>query len=164
VFVPLIVTPATKKPPVGLSSSRRIFVTVGKNPEDRGILLDAPGSQILSALERSLRIDLAKVQLDSLEHDLNSGFEALGIAKVVRLERENDSAHVEMALTGLVELEAKLRNLAPRLTAQVGTPVASAVAGALSKATGKYVTVKTAVLDQPNRKLRISIRIGATPA
>lgn len=53
VFVPLVRTRATERPSVGLSSSNRIFVTVGKNPEDRGILLDAPGSQILTSLERS---------------------------------------------------------------------------------------------------------------
>lgn len=58
VFVPLAETEATRQPPVGLVSSRRIFVTVGKNPEDRGVLLDAPGSQILVALEQSLRRSL----------------------------------------------------------------------------------------------------------
>ena len=45
VFVPMTRTSATERPPLGLTASNRIFVTVGKNPEDRGILLEAPGAQ-----------------------------------------------------------------------------------------------------------------------
>jgi hypothetical protein len=163
VFIPLAITPATKKPPVGLASSRRIFVTVGKNPEDRGILLDAPGSQILIALEQSLRVDLAKVQLDDLENTLNSGFETLGIAKVAGLVRGDDTAQVDLQLTGLIDLETKLRNTAPRLVAQVGTPVVSTVAAAFSKATGRYVTLRAAVLDQSKGKLTIGLKLGTGP-
>lgn len=160
VFVPLAETQATKQPPVGLVSSRRIFVTVGKNPEDRGVLLNAPGSEILAALERSLGIDLAKVSLDDLGADLNSGFKALGIGKVTNLEHQDNAVRIQIELTSLVDLEAKLRNVAPRLVAQVGTPVASAVAAAVSKAAAKYVTFKSTILDLPNKKISISLKLG----
>lgn len=164
VFVPLTLTPATRNPPVGLSSSRRIFVTVGKNPEDRGILLDAPGGQILLALEQSLSNDIAKISIEDLEHSLNRGFETLGIANVISLVREDDTVQVELALRGLVQLEEKLRRSAPRLVAQIGTPLTSTVASAFAKATGKYVTLKTSLLDESNSKLRISLKLGAFPA
>ena len=160
VFVPLAQTPATERPPLGLGGSRRIFVTVGKNPEDRGILLDAPGGQILFALENSLHADLAKVELDDLETDLNSAFESLGIAKVTTLEQQDTTITIEMKLTALLELEERLRNLAPRLVAQVGTPIASALAAAVSKATGKYVKFKNAVLQVPEKKLTISLKLS----
>lgn len=163
VLVPLALTAATRTPPVGLMNSRRIFVTVGKNPEDRGILLDAPGSQILSALERTLQIDFAKVEFANLAHDLNSGFESLGLAKVTSLIAEDENVSVELMLTSLVELEIRLRNQAPKVVAQIGTPITSALAAALSKATGRYVTLKTAVLDQASNKLAISMRLGTTP-
>jgi hypothetical protein len=161
VFIPLAQTQATRQPPVGLISSRRVFVTVGNSPEDRGVLLDAPGSQILAALERSLRIDLAKTKLDDLGADLNSGFKALGIAKLTNFERQATIVRIQMELTGLLDLETKLRNVAPRLVAQVGTPVASAVAAAVSKATGKYVTFKSSVLDPSDRKISINLNLSA---
>jgi hypothetical protein len=160
VFVPLAETQATRQPPVGLVNSRRIFVTVGENPEDRGVLLDAPGSQILAALEQSLRRDLAEAKLDDLSANLNSGLKALGIAKVTNFEHKDNTLMVQIELTSLIDLETKLRNVAPRLVAQVGTPAASAVAAAVSKATGKYVTLKSAILDPSNQKVSVNLKLS----
>lgn len=160
VFVPLVQTPATKRPPLRLTQSNRIFVTVGKNPEDRGILLDAPGSQILAALEQAIHLDLTNTHLDSLRSDLDSGFRALGIAKVTSLEYQDASVRIVMDLSALINLETKLRNLAPRLVSQVGTPIASAIAAAVSKATGRYVTVGSEVLDLTKRELSINLRLN----
>jgi hypothetical protein len=161
VFVPLAETQATKQPPVELVSSRRIFVTVGENPEDRGVLLDAPGSQILITLERSLRQDLAKTNLDDLGAHLDSGLKALRIAEVTNFEYKDALVTIQMKLLGLIDLETKLRNVAPRLVAQVGTPVTSAVAAAVSKATAKYVTFKSTVLDLPNKKVSVNLKLGS---
>jgi hypothetical protein len=161
VFVPLADTEATRQPPVGLVSSRRIFVTVGKNPEDRGVLLDAPGGQILVALEQSLRTDLSKMKLDELGAAFNSGFKALGIAKSANLETDNTSVKIQMELTALIDLETRLRNIAPRLVAQVGTPATSAVAAAVSKTAGKYVTFKSAILDLPNKKVNVNLKLSS---
>ena len=162
VFVPLTITPATKQPPLGLVQSRRIFVTVGKNAEDRGVLLEAPGSGILSAIERSLNVDLSEIQSKDLLGNLNSGFKALGIAKVTSLEYGDADLRIQMELTSFVNLEAKLRNLAPRLSTHIGTPIVSAVAGGISKATGKYVTITSAILDPSNRKMSIVLRLIAS--
>jgi len=160
VFVPLAQTPATKRPALGLTQSRRMFVTVGKNPEDRGILLEAPGSQILSSLERALRVDLANEASKSLETRLDSGFRALGLGKVTRLEFEESLVRIAVDLTALVDLEMKLRQLAPRLVAQIGTPVASAAAAAVAKATRKYVTFKSEVLDFASRRIDINLKLS----
>ena len=160
VFVPLVQTRATERPPVGLSSSSRIFVTVGKNPEDRGILLDAPGSQILSSLERSLGRDLAEIPLEDLQTNLDSAFRTLDIAKATTLTYQESTVSIETELMALLDLEEKLRNTAPRLVAQIGTPVASALAAAVSKSTAKYVTFKRAVLQLPSRRLSISLRLS----
>jgi hypothetical protein len=160
VFVPLADTEATRHPPVGLVSSRRIFVTVGKNPEDRGVLLDAPGGQILVALEQSLHTDLSKTRLDELGAAFNSGFRALGIAKSANFEADDSSVKIEIELATLIDLETKLRNIAPRLVAQVGTPVTSAVAAAVSKAAGRYVTFKSAILDLSSKKVSVNLRLS----
>jgi hypothetical protein len=160
VFVPLADTEATRHPPVGLVSSRRIFVAVGKNPEDRGVLLDAPGSEILVALEQSLRTDLSKTKLDEIGDAFNSGFRALGFARTANFERDDTMVKIQIELTELIDLETKLRNVAPRLVAQVGTPVTSAVAAAVSKAAGKYVTFKSAILDLPNKKVSVNLKLS----
>jgi hypothetical protein len=162
VFVPLAITPATKQPPLGLLESHRIFVTVGKNAEDRGVLLEAPGSGILVSIERSLNVDLSNIQPKDLQSSLNSGFKALGIAKVTNVEHMNTDLRIQMELTSFFSLETKLRNLAPRLSTHIGTPIASAVAGGASKATGKYVTITNAILDPSNRKMNIDLKLTAS--
>jgi hypothetical protein len=161
VFVPLVQTPITTRPPLGLIHSRRIFATVGKKPEDRGVLLEAPGCQILTVLEQTLNADLSSAGSDTLKERLNSGLKAIGIAKVTTLEFEDDEVKAELQLMALVDLEVKLRNLAPRLVAQVGTPVASAVAAAISKATMKYVTFKSAVLSPNEKRITLSLRLSS---
>ncbi len=161
VFVPLVQTPITIRPPPGLVHSRRIFASVGKNPEDRGVLLEAPGCEILTVLERSLNVDLSNSGVETLRERLNSGFKAIGIAKITTLECEGNEVKVELQLLALLDLEVKLRNLAPRLVVQVGTPITSAVAAAVSKATVKYVTFKHIVLYPNEKKLTFGLRLNS---
>jgi len=160
VFIPLALTPATKKPPPGLSHSRRIFVTVGTNPEDRGVLLEAPGNRILSAIEGSLGYDLSKAPEGSLLTDLDSAFKAIGVAKVTSLEHEDSELNVELVMTALVDFESKLRNLAPRFSTHVGTPVASALAASISKATASYASITDATLDVHNKKMHVRLKLS----
>jgi hypothetical protein len=163
VFVPLADTVATRTPPLALNISRRIFVTVGNNPVDRGILLDAPGSQILAALERSLHVDLSQVQLSDLSNYLESGLKALGIAKAVTFDIHDSAASVRISLANLSEFERQLRNKAPRLVAQVGTPLSSASAAAVAKATQKYVTFRSAILEPAEEKLEVRVTLQLNP-
>jgi len=161
VFVPLALTSSTKKPPLGLNASRRIFVSVGKNPEDRGVLLDSPGAGILSSLERSLGLDLSRVGLADLQGILDSGLRSIGIGKItsVRQEDTKNEVRIEMQLTALIDLDTRLRDWAPRLSQYIGTPVVSALAGALSKASAKYVKLRSAALDRANRKVSVSLQL-----
>jgi len=161
VFVPLALTPSTKRPPLGLNTSRRIFVTVGKNPEDRGILLDSPGAGILSSLERSLRLDLSRVGLTDLQGTLDSGLRSIGIGKVTSVNQEStkNEVIVEMQLTALIDLETRLRDSAPRVSQQIGTPAVSALAAAVSKASAKYVKLRSALLDRANKKISVNLQL-----
>jgi len=161
VFLPLALTPSTRRPPLGLNTSRRIFVTVGKNPEDRGVLLDSPGAGILSSLERSLHLDLSKVGLADLQGTLDSGFRSIGIGKATSIKQEDaqNEVRIEMQLTALIDLETRIRNSAPRLSEHIGTPVVSALAGAVSKATARYVKLKSALFDRAGRKIGVSLQL-----
>jgi len=158
VFIPMVLTPSTKKPPLDLNQSRRIFVTVGKNPEDRGILLESPGGTLLLAIERSLGTSLRDVSLESLAASFNSAFKALGIAKATSLNASEDTLEIHLQLSAISKAETRLRNLAPRLATQVGTPLVSAIATAVSKATGKYVTVRAAILDESRKGLVVRLK------
>ena len=160
VFVPLALTPETKKPPVGLIHSRRIFVTVGRKPEDRGILLDAPGGEILSTIERSLRMDFSRIPLEDLASHLDSGFKSLEIAGVNSLTQEHGRVKIQMELKDLVDMESRLRNLAPRLSEHVGTPLVSAVAAAVSKSARKHVTIRSVVFEPRDRQIDMIFNVA----
>lgn len=160
VFVPMIQSHATDRPPRGLIHSDRIFVSVGTSSEDRGILLDAPGSMILDSIEQTLRVDLSTRPLLELKALLDTGFRSLGIAKVISLEFEDDTSVITLEMTALIDLETRLRNAAPRVVVQVGTPVTSAVAAAVAKTSGKYARLKNTVLDTARRRLIVSLRLS----
>jgi len=160
--VPKVVVPIIEldTPPLTLmrfAHSNRVFVSVGANPRDRGILLNPPGGTIMTALESSLQLDLSTIQAADLEARLNFGFEVLGISKKTALRGGEDELTVELQLTSLLELEKKLRTNAPRMVKQIGTPLTSAVASALSKAKKSYVKVADSTLQ--NSRLAIHLTL-----
>ena len=159
VFVPLARTPATDRPTLELLRSNKIFVTVGRNPEDRGILLEAPGSGILQDLERAIHADFSQTEMENLASNLDSGFRSVGLGRIVRVERHEASMIITMKVNALDDLEMKLRSEAPRLVAQIGTPVSSAVASAVSKVAGKYVVFKSTAYSPPDKKVTIKLRL-----
>ena len=157
VFIPIMESALIPTPPLKLVTTNRVFVTVGMNPKDRGILLNPPGGEILMALENSLQLDFATVQRDDLAGKLTQGFSLLEISKNVTVQDTADGLDVEIELSALIELERRLRSVAPRLVEQVGTPLTSAVASAVSKATGKYVTIKSSTLEGSKMSLHLTL-------
>jgi hypothetical protein len=160
--VPKVVLPITEldTPPLTLmrfAHSNRVFVSVGANPRDRGILLNPPGGAILTALESSLQLDLSTIPTADLEARLNFGFEVLGISKKTTVTGGEDDLTIELQLTSLLELEERLRTNAPRMVKQIGTPLTSAVASALSKAKRKYVKLADSTLQ--NSRLAIHLTL-----
>jgi hypothetical protein len=137
--------------------SNRVFISVGASPRDRGILLNPPGGAILTALESCLQLDLSTIQATDLEARLNFGFEVLGISKKTTVHGGEDDLTVELQLTSLLELEKRLRSNAPRIVKQIGTPLTSAVASALSKAKSKYVKLADSTLQ--NSRLAIHLTL-----
>ena len=158
VLVPLKDSTSAAYPPTNLARSNRVFITLGRNPNERGILLYAPGGEIVSALENCLQLDLATVKLDDLAGRMGYGFDMLGISKrTVAVEVEKTGVSVQMALVSLADLEQRLRAEAPRLVEQVGSPLTSAVAAAVSKVTGKYVRVDNSTVDRSNLSITLTL-------
>lgn len=162
VFVPMVESEPVLLPSLQLAASNRIFVTVGSNPRDRGMLLLPPGGDILSAIENSMQIDLAAVQGDDLEHRLALALDVLGLSRKTTVRSEKDSVNVEMDLTAFLEVEEKLRATAPRLVQQIGTPLTSAIASAISKASGKYVRLNSSTLNDSKMSVHLKL-LGGKP-
>ena len=159
VFIPLTQTQATGRPPVELARRGRLFVRVGEGPGERGILLEAPGSEILSQLQKLLGVDLGKTNLDDLGTALRAGFQAFGVGGELTFERQDDSVRVSLDLLALLDLEMKIRSVAPRLVSQVGGPVESAIAAAVANAARCYVVLKQTGFEPSKKRITVVLEL-----
>jgi hypothetical protein len=159
VFIPLTQTQATGRPSLELARRGRLFVRVGEAPGEMGILLDAPGSEILSQLERLLGVDLAKMNLEDLENTLREGLQAVRVGGSMTLQRQDNMVTVSLNLLSLLDLETKLRTVAPKLVSQVGGPVESAIAAAVANATQSYVVIKQTGFDPSKNRITLILEL-----
>lgn len=158
VFVPLTKTGRSRKPPRNLNDSRRVFITLDEKTREGGLLLEAPGRNLLSELELIMSTDFSKSEIGALRDKLEQGLKILEISRSVMLEKRGDRTFaVETELDTLGELEAKLFKLTPRVADQIGTPVVSAIAAAVSKSTGQYIMLKDLSMNPANRKITTTL-------
>jgi len=149
VLVPLSDSVMASLSKARLARSGRVFVTLGTGMYDRGILLYPPGGEILQALESCLQLDLGTIGFDELPEKMGFGFETLGISKRgISIELEEPKVRFQMNLTSLIDLEERLRLLAPRVIEQVGSPLTSAVAATVAKTTGRFVRLMDSNVNQ----------------
>ena len=84
----------------------------------------------------------------------------LDISKSVVLDREGDQTVAFQAeLTAFGNLEVKLSNLTPRVFDQVGAPVSSAIAAAVSKSTGEYVAFRQISINPNDKKITATLQL-----
>jgi len=155
VFIPLTQTQLTDRPSAELARRGRLLVKVGEAPGELGIVIEAPGAEILSQVERLSGAGIAKTKFDELGGTLRDGFQSLHVGKNLVLQRVDDTVTVSLELLSLMDLESKVRTVAPRLFSQVGGPVESAVAAAVANVTRSYVTINQTELDLPKRRMRV---------
>ena len=145
-------------PPARLTRSRRVFLTLGKSENERGILLNPPGGEVVSALENLLQVDLSTIKMDEFAARIGFGFETLNISsRAVALESVGTAVRVDVRSLSIADLEERLRSEAPRLIAQIGSPVTSAIAAAISKVTGNHVRINDSNFD--GSRLRVSLEV-----
>jgi hypothetical protein len=157
VYVPMLDSDAAPYPPTRLANSNRLFVVVGMNLRDRGILLNAPGAEILIAIENALQLDLSTLDPGILAARLEAGLDMLGISKSTSLQIAGDTVTVEMNLLAFTELEEKVRSHARRVAAQVGTPLTSAIASVVCKVRKKYVRLSGSSLQGSKLRIRLTV-------
>jgi len=129
-----------------------------KNPQ--GILLTPPGSQLTKLFEKTLGTSFTKTDLQYLQENMPKLFvEDLEIAEYLEIETrygktakktadsvsliqtKNDTIHMKITNSILQDLWKENRTLS-HVHGRIGCPICSAIACALTKATGKPITIK----------------------
>jgi hypothetical protein len=160
VFVPLTSSITNKRPPRDLNNSNKVFITLDTKTREGGLLFEAPGSNLLSELERALKLDMSNVDVNDLKEKLESGLKLLEIAKSTRLElRDGRTITFQVELNALRDLEVRLSKLTPRVVDQIGTPVSSAIAAAISKSTGEYVAFRQVLINPTDKKITAALEL-----
>ena len=112
---------------------------LSKNP--KGVLVAPPGSGILTQIEEKLNVDFTKMELTELCAVLPTFIlQDLNLAKEMTLELNGDQAHLKI-VDSLFKNLYNVRNNLKSVTL-VGCPIASAVACALAKTSGRTVSIQ----------------------
>jgi hypothetical protein len=132
------------------------FIT--QNP--KGILLTPPGAALMEQFGRMLGTDLTKMSLEDLCTSLPQLIlENFQLAKEATMTTENSQVHLnttDSIYTGLYR-DASLKSLK-----LLGCPLASAVACAIAKATGKQVVIQNLTTSNDARKVEVTYSLAGT--
>jgi hypothetical protein len=117
--------------------ARSKFMT--KNP--KGICLIPPGSGFLDQIEKTLRTDITKMSLEDLCETLPQLIrENFQLAKEIEMKTENNQVTLKTTNSIYKDLYMEQDLKTVRL---IGCPLASAVASAIAKTTGKPVSLQS---------------------
>ena len=112
---------------------------ISTNP--KGVLLTPPGSGILTQIEEKSKVDFTKIELNELAEVLSRLIlQDLNLAKEMAMELNGDQAHLKI----VDSLYKNLYNVRSNLKSVdlLGCPIASAVACALAKTSGRPVAIQ----------------------
>ncbi|MGQ9566056.1 MAG: hypothetical protein ACUVT5_05875 [Candidatus Bathyarchaeales archaeon] len=122
-----------------------------ENPE--GITISPPGAGLLTQFERELRIDLTKIDLGSLCESLPQLIiENFQLAKEIDLKTENGRVQLTMVDSMYKRL---YREEDQKSVYLLGCPIASAIACAIAKTTGKIVTIQSVKVSPDTESITI---------
>jgi hypothetical protein len=126
---------SSERPAIQEMAEGKIYV---HNPE--GALVTPPGVSLLAQLESKTRIDLTKMKIEELVESLPKLIlENLTVAKEIKLVQNQNQIDLTITESPFLDLFSKENNL--RSIGLLGCPIASAVACAITKITGKRVAV-----------------------
>jgi len=126
-----------------------------KNP--KGICVAPPGLGLLTQIERELRKDLTKLDLNSLCENLPKVLtEDLRVAKEMEIKTEKNGVYIKISDSTYSDLYSKERNL--KSVHLLGCPLVSAIICATAKATGKIVTIDKDKFSPDNKTVEVWCR------
>ena len=109
-----------------------------ENP--KGICIAPPGYGLISLLEKELRTEFTKIDLERFCSSLPSIIvKSLELAKEVEIAPENDRIHATLVDSAYKDLYSPEQGL--KSVHSIGCPLTSALAGALAKTTAKTVII-----------------------
>jgi hypothetical protein len=112
-----------------------------------GTLLTPPGLGLSRLFEKKLGKQFTEIDLSHLQRDLPRLFDELEITKNMFIQAEGNNVTVEVKNHIFRDLCQETRKL-KKTHETVGCPLASAIACALAKSTGKPVTIENETEDQ----------------
>jgi len=125
--------------------------------EDQGFIIIPPGIGVADEIEKELNINFEKINIDDLCEILPRIIvENLFLAKKVILK--NNENHVQTQITDSVYKELYYKNNIQSIL-YIGSPLVSAIACAISKSTGKTVTIKSSKMSTDNNTIDVSYLI-----
>jgi len=128
-----------------------------KNPQ--GILLTPPGSQLTKLFEKTLDTSFAKTDLQYVTQNMPKLFiEDLEIAENLEIETKHDLIHVKITNSILNDICNENRKLS-QVYGTIGCPLCSAIACALTKATGKPITIEMIQTSEDDKIIEATYRI-----
>ena len=126
-----------------------------KNP--KGICVAPPGLGLLTQIERELRKDLTKLDLNSLCENLPKVLtEDLQVAKEMEIKTEENGVYIKISDSTYSDLYSEERNL--KSVHLLGCPLVSAIICATAKATGKIVTIDKDKFSPDNKTVEVWCR------
>ena len=123
----------------------------------KGVLINPPGLGLLTEFEKELRIDITKIELKELCENLSRLVpEYFQIAKEINLKAEGKEVTLQIVDPVYKDLYT-MENL--KSVHFLGCPIASAVACAIAKTTGKPVTIQKDKISPDGQIIEVQYRI-----
>jgi hypothetical protein len=128
-----------------------------ENPH--GILLTPPGAQLSRLFEKRLDTSFAKTDLKYVTQNMPKLFiEDLEIAENIEIETEHNKIKIRITNSAFKEAHKENNNISNSYHS-IGCPLLSAIACALTKATGKLVTIENMQLSKNGKNIEATYRI-----
>jgi hypothetical protein len=124
----------------------------------KGIFISAPGAALLDQLEKKSKVDLSKVNKEELFESLpNLIINHLSLANEIILNQKDEEIRLTLRDSAYQNLYS--RELGIKSISILGCPIASAVACAVAKNTGKRVVLQNLKTGVETRTTMITFRV-----
>jgi len=153
-YIPKLENWELPKPEQIYGQQESIFI---KNPE--GILISPPGSELTRLFEKTLETSFTRINLEYLRQNMPKLLiEDLEIAQNFELEEADGKIYARIENSIYRSLIKDLEKMSS-IWGKIGCPLSSAIACALTKATGKPVTIEAQKISKDGRTIEIEYRL-----
>jgi len=147
--VPMVLLPVSDNPSptseIGLSDEDRFLLVDSEDPHRSGLLFEAPGSSLLSLMEKESGVDFFDLAREDLMDALRSGMvESLEVATDVKGEVTESGVKLSIKDGALAGLSRSMARSAPNVSSRLGCPICSAAICAAVKALKRQMILEEA--------------------